>query len=53
MMRLYDSAISGNCYKVRLLLAQLDQPYERIAVDVLAHPRTGRPLILPGDGPDA
>ena len=34
-MRLYDSAISGNCYKVRLLTALLGRPYERVAVDVL------------------
>jgi glutathione S-transferase len=34
-MLLYDSAVSGNCYKVRLLLAQLGLPYERRAVDVV------------------
>ena len=28
-LRLYDYAASANCYKVRLLLAQLRQPYER------------------------
>ncbi len=33
-MRLYDSAISGNCYKVRLMLSHLDLPYERVPVDV-------------------
>ena len=32
-MRLYDSATSGNCYKARLLLAQLGLEYERIEVD--------------------
>jgi glutathione S-transferase len=32
---LYNSAISGNCYKVRLLLAHLGIPYETRDVDVL------------------
>jgi glutathione S-transferase len=32
---LYDSAVSGNCYKVRLLLAQLGRNYERREVDVV------------------
>jgi glutathione S-transferase len=35
-MRLYDYAASGNCYKVRLLLAQLGLPYERVPVDIFA-----------------
>ncbi|MGH2912989.1 MAG: glutathione S-transferase family protein [Solirubrobacteraceae bacterium] len=34
-MLLYDSQISGNCYKVRLLLAQLGSDYERQEVNVL------------------
>jgi glutathione S-transferase len=33
-LRLYDYAASGNCYKVRLLLAQLGLPYERVPVDI-------------------
>ena len=33
-LRLYDYPASCNCYKVRLLLAQLDRPYERITVDI-------------------
>ena len=33
-LRLYDYAASGNCYKVRLLLAQLERRYERIAIDI-------------------
>jgi glutathione S-transferase len=33
-MRLYDYAASANCYKVRLLLAQLGVPYERVPVDI-------------------
>jgi glutathione S-transferase len=35
-MRLYDYAASGNCYKVRLALAQLELPYQRIPVDIFA-----------------
>jgi glutathione S-transferase len=35
-MRLHDYAASGNCYKVRLLLALLGQPYERVPVDIFA-----------------
>ena len=34
-MLLYNSRISGNCYKVRLLLAQLGIPYEMRDVDVV------------------
>jgi glutathione S-transferase len=32
---LYDSRPSGNCYKVRLLLAHLGLPYERRVVDAV------------------
>ena len=35
-MRLYDYTASGNCYKVRLLLALLDRDYERVPVDIFA-----------------
>jgi glutathione S-transferase len=35
-LRLYDYAASCNCYKVRLLLAHLAMPYERIPVDIFA-----------------
>jgi glutathione S-transferase len=35
-MRLYDYAASGNCYKVRLLLALLGREYERVPVDIFA-----------------
>ena len=34
-MVLYDSPVSGNCYKVRLLLAHLGIPVERRTVDVV------------------
>jgi glutathione S-transferase len=33
-MRLHDYPSSGNCYKVRLLLAQLGRDYERVPVDI-------------------
>ena len=35
MFRLYDNYLSGNGYKLRLLLAHLDRTYERIEVDIL------------------
>jgi glutathione S-transferase len=35
-MRLYDYAASGNCFKVRLLLALLQLEYERVPVDIFA-----------------
>jgi glutathione S-transferase len=35
MMLLYDSPVSGNCYKVRLLFAHLGIDYERREVDVV------------------
>lgn len=34
MLRLYDSEASSNGYKVRLLLAQLRRPYERVELDI-------------------
>jgi glutathione S-transferase len=33
-MKLYDYPASCNCYKVRLLLAQLELPYERVPTDI-------------------
>jgi glutathione S-transferase len=33
-MRLYDYPASANCYKVRLLLALLGRPYERVPTDI-------------------
>jgi glutathione S-transferase len=35
MIVLFDSPVSGNCYKVRLLLAHLAIPYERRTMDVV------------------
>jgi glutathione S-transferase len=33
-MRLYDYVASANCYKARLLLAQLRRDYERVPIDI-------------------
>lgn len=35
MYKLYEFFSSGNCYKIRLLLAQLHIPFQRIPVDIL------------------
>ena len=43
-MLLYDSAVSGNCYKVRLLLGMQGIPFERREVDVVD--RSGRLELL-------
>jgi len=48
-MLLYDSAVSGNCYKVRLLFAQLGVAYERRELSVFD--RTDRPDVLGGLNP--
>jgi glutathione S-transferase len=46
---LYNSAISGNCYKVRLLLAHLGLDYESREVDVVD--RSNRAELLGGLNP--
>jgi len=46
---LYNSQVSGNCYKVRLLLAHLGIEYERREVDVAD--RSNRPELLGGLNP--
>jgi glutathione S-transferase len=46
---LYDSAVSGNCYKVRLLLAHLGIPYERRGLSVVD--RSNRADVLGGLNP--
>jgi glutathione S-transferase len=46
---LYDSPVSGNCYKVRLLFAHLGIPYDRQRVDVVD--RSNRPELLGGLNP--
>ena len=48
-MLLYDSPVSGNCYKVRLLLAHLGIGYERRSLDVVD--RSDRPDVLGGLNP--
>ncbi|MFI8383767.1 glutathione S-transferase family protein [Pseudomonas sp. NPDC079086] len=35
MVKVYGDYRSGNCYKIKLMLHLLDQPYEWIAVDIL------------------
>jgi glutathione S-transferase len=61
MLKLYDYLESGNGYKVRLLLHQLDVPYQRVELDItrgqtrtpefLALNRNGRiPLLVLEDG---
>ena len=35
-MHLYDSMPSGNCYKVRLMLAHLGVSYQRTEIDVVS-----------------
>jgi glutathione S-transferase len=60
--QLYDHAASCNCYKARLLLAQLAIPYERIAVDIFAgetltdafaalNPARTTPVLVTARGP--
>lgn len=45
MLRLYDYWESGNCYKIRLLLSQLQVPFECVRLDILAG-ETRRPAFL-------
>jgi glutathione S-transferase len=58
---LYDYAASGNCYKVRLLLAQLGRDYERVPVDIFdgdtltdefaaLNPHRSTPVLVLPDG---
>jgi glutathione S-transferase len=60
-MLLYDSPVSGNCYKVRLLLAHLGIPYERRELSVTdrsnrrevlgdANPALRVPTVILDDG---
>lgn len=59
-LKLYDMDRSGNCYKVRLLLAMLGLDYRRIAVDLRAgesltpsfkqlNPRGQIPVLVDGE----
>ncbi len=44
MLRLYDSRLSGNAWKVRILLTQLGIPFERVTLD-LAQGATSDPAF--------
>jgi glutathione S-transferase len=59
-MKLYDAELSGNCHRVRLLLALLGQPYEKVTVNMRAgenrtpqylalNPRGQVPVLTDGD----
>ncbi|HEY7691734.1 MAG TPA: glutathione S-transferase family protein [Gaiellaceae bacterium] len=48
-MRLYNSQLSGNCWKVRQILALRGLDYERVEVDVFD--RSNRPELLGGKNP--
>jgi len=59
-LKLYDYPISGNCYKIRLLLAMLGCDYQRVPVDILKgesvtpgylklNPRGQIPLLVDGE----
>ena len=51
MLRLYDNLISGNGYKVRLLLTQLGVAFERVEVDIFkGETRTPEFLALNPNG---
>jgi glutathione S-transferase len=45
MLRLYDSRLSGNAWKVRILLRQLGVPFERVTLD-LAKGEAKQPVFL-------
>lgn len=49
MLKLYDNPVSGNAYKVRLMLSHLDLPYERVELSVTD--RSNREKILGGKNP--
>ena len=51
MLRLHDSASSGNAYKVRLLLTQLGIAFERIEYDI-DHGATRTPEFLRAKNPN-
>jgi glutathione S-transferase len=48
-MVLYDSKVSGNCYKVRLLFAHLGIEFERHELDVID--RSNRPEVIGDKNP--
>jgi glutathione S-transferase len=46
MIRLYDYELSGNCYKVRLLLALMGVKYERVELDFYPGREHKKPWFL-------
>jgi glutathione S-transferase len=59
--KLYDYAASGNCFKVRLLLEQLEMAYERVPIDIFdgdtltdaygkLNPQRSTPVLQLADG---
>jgi len=51
MIRLYDNLVSGNCYKIRLLLTQLCIPFERVEKDTrVSETRTPEFLAINRNG---
>ena len=44
MFRLYDSRLSGNAWKVRILLRQLGLPFERVTLDLAKGATATRPF---------
>jgi glutathione S-transferase len=48
-MKLYNSQSSGNCWKVRQMLALLGIPYEKVELDVID--RSNRKEVLGGKNP--
>ncbi|MGD2116933.1 MAG: glutathione S-transferase family protein [Chromatiales bacterium] len=59
-LKLYDLDRSGNCYKIRLMLAMLDLDYERVRIDSTSgetqtaefkriNPRGQIPVLVDGD----
>ena len=60
MIKLYDHPLSGNCYKVRLALTQIEVPFERVNVDIFKgeqfsaefaalNPNRKIPVLVDGD----
>jgi glutathione S-transferase len=45
MLKLYDFTLSGNCYKVRLLLSLLNLEYDQVAVDLKAGEQKSLPFL--------
>jgi glutathione S-transferase len=59
-LKLYDFPLSGNCYKIRLLLSMLGFPYERETIDIMhgesqtddfkkLNPRGQIPVLVDGE----